>query len=133
MNWPFSTFDPFMVNVPILHPLKTPGNLWFYGVFRGYKIRKFAINELIETVACKIHLRWVFACVLFFSHIHYLQLFRLQSSSAWLFQSSHFKLKLSWWGSYCFLFCCFHNPFSKKTITSFTISSFIPIKSTKMD
>ena len=62
----FSAFDPFMVNVPILHPLKTPGNLWFYGVFRGYKIRKFAINELIETVACKIHLRWVFACVLFF-------------------------------------------------------------------
>ena len=30
--------NPFLVNVYILYPLKTPENLWFSGVFRGYKM-----------------------------------------------------------------------------------------------
>ena len=29
--------NPFLTNVPILYPLKIPENLWFSGVFRGYK------------------------------------------------------------------------------------------------
>ena len=33
-----------MANVPILYPLKTPENLWFSGVFRGYKIETLAKN-----------------------------------------------------------------------------------------
>ena len=31
------SINPFLVNVPILYPLKTPENLWFSGVFRGIK------------------------------------------------------------------------------------------------
>ena len=30
-----SNINPFLANVPILFPLKTPENLWFSGVFRG--------------------------------------------------------------------------------------------------
>ena len=30
-------FNPFLANAPILYPLKTQENLWFSGVFRGYK------------------------------------------------------------------------------------------------
>ena len=36
--------NPFLANVPILYPLKTPENLWFSGVFRGYKMGAFARN-----------------------------------------------------------------------------------------
>ena len=39
--------NPFLANVPILYPLKTPENLWFSGVFRGYKIGTLAGNGLI--------------------------------------------------------------------------------------
>ena len=30
-------FNPFLANVPILYPLKTPENLWFSGLFGGIK------------------------------------------------------------------------------------------------
>ena len=33
------SINPFLANAPILHPLKTPENLWFSAVFRGYKMR----------------------------------------------------------------------------------------------
>ena len=36
----------FLANVPILHPLKTPENLWFFGVFKGYKIGTLVRNGL---------------------------------------------------------------------------------------
>ena len=39
-------FNPFLANVPILYPLKTPENLWFSGVFRGYKMGTLARNRL---------------------------------------------------------------------------------------
>ena len=39
--------SPFLAKVAILHPLKTPGNQRFSGVFRGYKIGTLAGNELI--------------------------------------------------------------------------------------
>ena len=39
-------FNPFLVNVPILYPLKTPENLWFSGVFRGYKMGTLERNGL---------------------------------------------------------------------------------------
>ena len=39
-------FNPFPANVSILYPLKTPQNLWFSGVFRGYKIGTLAKNGL---------------------------------------------------------------------------------------
>ena len=39
----------FLASVPILHPLKTLGNLWFSGVFRVYNTRTFASNGLLET------------------------------------------------------------------------------------
>ena len=42
-------FNPFLANVSILYPLKTPENQRFFGVFRGYKIRTLAWNEFKET------------------------------------------------------------------------------------
>ena len=39
---------PFLANVPIIHPLKTPENLQFAGVFRRYKIGTLARNRLIS-------------------------------------------------------------------------------------
>ena len=46
-----SSFNAFLANVPILNPLKTPENLWFSGVFRGYKMGTFARNGLIKNSA----------------------------------------------------------------------------------
>ena len=40
--------NPFLANVPILYPRKTPENLWFSGVFRRYKMGKFVRNGLIK-------------------------------------------------------------------------------------
>ena len=39
---------PFLSNVPISYSLKAPENLWFFSVFRGYKIETFARNGLIQ-------------------------------------------------------------------------------------
>ena len=36
----------FLDNVPLAYSLKTPGNLWFPGVFRGNKMRTLFINGL---------------------------------------------------------------------------------------
>ena len=41
-------FNPFLANVPILYPLKTPENFWFSGIFRGYKIGTLARNGLAK-------------------------------------------------------------------------------------
>ena len=41
-----SVLNPFLANVPILYPLKTPENLWFSEVFRGYKMGTLARNGL---------------------------------------------------------------------------------------
>ena len=38
----------FPANGPILEPLKTPENLWFSGVFRGYKMGILARNGLMQ-------------------------------------------------------------------------------------
>ena len=38
--------NPFLANVPILYPLKTPENQKFSGVFRGYKMETLARNGL---------------------------------------------------------------------------------------
>ena len=42
--------DPFLANVPILNPLKTPENLWFSGVFMGFKMDILAewVNDQLE-------------------------------------------------------------------------------------
>ena len=37
-------FNLFLANFPILYPLKTPENLWFSGVFRGFKMGILARN-----------------------------------------------------------------------------------------
>ena len=39
-------FNPFLANVPILYPLKTPENVWFSCDFRGYKMGTLARNKL---------------------------------------------------------------------------------------
>ena len=39
-------FMPFLANVPVLYPLKTPENLWFPGIFREYRPGPLAGNEL---------------------------------------------------------------------------------------
>ena len=38
--------NPCLANVSILYPLKTPENLWYSGIFRGYKMEKLARYEL---------------------------------------------------------------------------------------
>ena len=38
--------NPFLADVPILYPLKTPENLWFSGVFEGYKMGTLPKNTL---------------------------------------------------------------------------------------
>ena len=47
-------FNPLMANVSVLYPLKTPENLWFSGVFRGYKMVTSARNGLMIQI---IHLQ----------------------------------------------------------------------------
>ena len=42
----FRLLSSFLANDPILYPLKTPENLWFSGVFRGYKMGTLARNGL---------------------------------------------------------------------------------------
>ena len=43
-----NVFNPFLANVPILSPLKTPENQRFSGVLRGYKMGILARNGLSE-------------------------------------------------------------------------------------
>ena len=38
--------NPFLANIPILYPLKTPENQRLSGVFRGYKMQTLARNGL---------------------------------------------------------------------------------------
>ena len=40
------TVNTFLANVSILYPLNTPENLWFSGVFRGYKMETLTKNDL---------------------------------------------------------------------------------------
>ena len=42
-----SVINPFQANIPILYPLKTTENLYFSGIFRGYKMGTLAWNGLI--------------------------------------------------------------------------------------
>ena len=42
--------NPFLVNVSILYPLKTPGNQKASVVFRGYKMATMARNGLIKFI-----------------------------------------------------------------------------------
>ena len=41
-------FNPFLVNVPVLYPLKTPENQRFFGAFKGYKmgsLPRYGLNK----------------------------------------------------------------------------------------
>ena len=38
----------FFANIPTLYPLRTSENLWFFYVFRGYKIRKLTRYGLMK-------------------------------------------------------------------------------------
>ena len=49
MQSSFHVLNPFLANVPVLYPLKTLENLWFFGVFRGYKMGTLARNGLSFT------------------------------------------------------------------------------------
>ena len=40
--------NPFLANVPILYPLKTPENQRFSDIFTGYKMGTLARNELMQ-------------------------------------------------------------------------------------
>ena len=48
MNLISPYINPFLAYVPILYPLETPENLWFSGVFKGYKMGTLAKNGLIS-------------------------------------------------------------------------------------
>ena len=49
--------NPFLANVPILYPLKTPENQKFSGVFRGHKMGTLARNGL-KTILSNILDTW---------------------------------------------------------------------------
>ena len=42
--------NPFLVSAPILYPLKTARNQKISGVFREYKMRVMAQNDLIKFI-----------------------------------------------------------------------------------
>ena len=44
-------FKLFVVNVSILYSLKTPENKRFFGIFRGYKMGRFARNGLRQKIS----------------------------------------------------------------------------------
>ena len=44
-----NVFNPFLTNVPISFPLKTPGNLWFSGIFSRYKVGNIDQKWIKET------------------------------------------------------------------------------------
>ena len=46
----FALYNLFVANVLILHPLKTPENLWFSGVFKECKMGTLAANGLIKNI-----------------------------------------------------------------------------------
>ena len=70
IRWLFSSLDfdeiiwinPFQANAPILYLLQTPENLWFSGVFTGYKMWTLAWNGLIPNFAHfhQHHKLWIF-------------------------------------------------------------------------
>ena len=45
--------NPFLVNVPILYPLETPGNQKASSVFRGYKMGIMARKGLIKFIIAR--------------------------------------------------------------------------------
>ena len=42
--------NPFQANALVLYTLKTPENLWFSGVLRGYKMGTLATNGLMMEI-----------------------------------------------------------------------------------
>ena len=46
----YMILNSFLVKVPILYSLKTPQNLWFSSVFRGYKMGTVARNVLRKVI-----------------------------------------------------------------------------------
>ena len=40
------SLNPFLANVCLLYPLKTPKNLWIFGAFWEYKVGTLARNGL---------------------------------------------------------------------------------------
>ena len=53
LGYEFVDINSFLVSVPILFPLKKPGNQKASGVFREYKMRVMAQNGLIKFIMQK--------------------------------------------------------------------------------
>ena len=45
--------DPFLADVPILYLLETPGNQKASSVFKGYKMRIMARNNLVKFIIAR--------------------------------------------------------------------------------
>ena len=67
---PFVSINPFLANVPILYPLKTPENLWFSGVFRRYKMGTLVRNELNEMKCGSSTSTFIFFVSVIWSSLH---------------------------------------------------------------
>ena len=50
MGYELVPINSFLASIPILYPLKTPGNQKASGVFREYKMRVMAQNDFIKFV-----------------------------------------------------------------------------------
>ena len=53
--------NPFLANVPISYPLKTPESLWFPGVFSGRKMGNLTRNALM-CFAVQIYIHVIECC-----------------------------------------------------------------------
>ena len=54
--------NPFLANVPILYPLKTPENQRFSGVFRAYKMGTLALSlvwSVEEDMKLSLQVMWL--------------------------------------------------------------------------
>ena len=58
----YHCINPFWANVPILHPLKTPENLWFSGVFRGCRMGTLVRNGLSFITLAKSEQKFPLKC-----------------------------------------------------------------------
>ena len=63
--------NSFLSSIPILYPRKTPENIWFSSVFRGYKMATLAKNGLM-----KLHFSYLTFLIERMSYLRLLTYFR---------------------------------------------------------
>ena len=63
------SINPFLPNVPILYPLKTPKKQRFSGVFKGYKVGTLARNGLKNVIYVDKHCQIFLNCLILVTRV----------------------------------------------------------------